>query len=120
MAAVVTNLQWDAVPGNVCDLLGRDYEAVKNSVRNHNATAWEFKTETALISWIEWTDARELVVCAAAGHGIGEWVVYLTDRVRKSEFHKSIRFHTLRPGLRRLVESAGYRLEPEYVYRWNK
>ena len=95
--------------------LRNDTEALKTQVNSGIAELWHIDGHSWMISRVEdYGDKKELVICCYQGKDlltIGEEII----KAAKQQGLHSIRFHTQRKGLNRLLKPFGFRyLETVY------
>lgn len=108
----------DAARVGLRDALGTDREAaaLAEQVKNGVAELWAIDHGSGELSFmITRTNPPELVVCAYQGRALAEVVPHLIEAGRRQGCD-TIRFHTMRRGLERLLKSFEPKLS-EFVYR---
>ncbi|SRR5258706_1820716 len=108
--------QWsDAAELGLGETLGKFRDELADQVNRGIAELWRLGRRTYLLTRLDkWAHGSELVVCCLKGEGLHEIAPVIIERAKKQGID-SIRFHTTRPGLSRLVSRYGFR-ESERVY----
>lgn len=111
-AMKVRRLGWNSRVSEIfAPVLGSDEIEMRMQIQQGIAEIWQLDT-LFLITRIE---ESELVVCCAIGQGLKE-LAPLINRAAKQKGCKTIRFHSTRPALSRLLKVWKFR-ELERVYQ---
>lgn len=111
-AAVVRKAAWSAeVEQKLAPVLREYLPAIRDNVESGKNQLWIVNSTLHLVTWM---DTQELVIVAAAGTGLREFAPYLY-RAAQQAGATTIRFHTKRPALARLLSEWGFK-ERERVY----
>jgi hypothetical protein len=120
MTALVLHAKWiDNATAGLTHSVGADLPLLKAQVNAGTAQLWEINTHKGkswMISRLEITgDQKELVVCCFEGCDLTR-ISSLIYQSAQQQGIDSIRFHTKRKGLNRLIEHLGF-TPYEVVYR---
>ena len=108
--------QWTAeAERGLNQTLRDDTEALKQQVNSGIAELWRINGDSWMISRVEqYADKNELVVCCFQGKDLLTIGTEIIGAAKEQGLH-SIRFHTQRKGLNRLLKPFGFRyLETVY------
>ncbi|MBT3307954.1 MAG: hypothetical protein HOL04_11825 [Gammaproteobacteria bacterium] len=110
----VQRIGWSkTVEARIAPLLEPEALAViRTNVEQEHNRLWSFDQGKALL--ITWLDGTELVIVAMEGEGVHEISKWVYAAAKKSGC-SSVRFHTNRPALQRMVSEYGF-TERERVY----
>ena len=120
MLEITLHSQWlDNATAGLSHALRGDLPLLKQQVNNRIAQLWEINSDQGkswMISRVEINnDQQELVICCYQGCDLKRVAPVIYDSAERQGF-KSIRFHTQRKGLNRLIVDLGF-LPYETVYR---
>lgn len=110
-------LTWQQVAPYVGKACGNDAADIAADVESGNAEAWRIDDgEAYMVNRIERTaTGKELVVMVLQGRGLRRIAPQIIEAAR-SVGCVTIRFHTTRPGMARMLKPFGFE-EAERVYR---
>ena len=94
--------------------IGKDGAALEKQCNNGIAQCWRLQKGKAYM--LTRAENKELVVCCFEGQGLGEIITGVIQAVKNSGF-SSIRFHTKRPAILKLIRQE-FKLV-EHVFRRN-
>ncbi len=121
MIEIILHKRWldNATAGLSLTLRG-DLHLLKHQVNNRIAQLWEINTDKGK-SWmvsraeVLYNQSRELVICCYQGCDVKRVTQLVYDSAKQQGFD-SIRYHTQRKGLNRLVVDLGF-TPYETIYR---
>jgi hypothetical protein len=111
VGVAVRRVGWADVVDQLRDTFEGDEVEIHQDVVTGHATCWQLND----CSMISRRDDKELVVMCLAGKGLGDISPSIMEAARQAGC-KSLRFHTKRPALGRMLKTLGF--EPsEYIFR---
>ncbi len=113
MIEIILHPQWlDNATAGLSETLRGDLPSLKQQVNNRVAQLWEINTDNGkswMVSRVEYFDYKpaELVICCYKGCDLKQ-VTQLVHDSAQAQGIGSIRYHTQRKGLNRLVVDLGF------------
>lgn len=122
MVEIITHKRWlDNATAGLSFCLREALPILKQQVNGGIAQLWELRSENGkswMISRVEqFNEQKELVVCCYQGYDLKQVAPLIAESAKRQDF-ASIRFHTHRKGLNRLIIDLGF-TPYETVYKKN-
>ncbi|CAM3708631.1 hypothetical protein VA7868_02930 [Vibrio aerogenes CECT 7868] len=87
-----------------------EYQFCRESVMNLGASFYQLKGHGASVRFIGYvTGDNEYLILAMTGKGLKQAAPHIIEAVR-SQGYRSIKYHTVRPGMTRLLRSFGFKV----------
>ena len=103
---------WGEIAPHVTQSLQGEEEFFSKEIETGKSQAWKFKNKNLWM--ITRSEGVELVICCIEGQGLKDVASGIIEAAKSSGF-ESIRFHTKRPALGRMLESYGFK-EQERIF----
>ena len=115
MAILRQKVTWSQIARHIVDAVGGDLAVLQTAVKRGSMMADHFTGDGVDLWTVTWVDGAELVIAVAQGEGLREAADTIMEMAHDRGL-KTIRWHTARAGLGRLLK--GYSPElTDYVYR---